>query len=402
MNNGNKHKLSVITPLYHGEKYISILVAQIEACAQYISDIGLELVLSNDAPNEYIKDTFPSALISVKVINTDKNRGIHGARVRGLLHSSGDYILFLDQDDMIVPKYFSSQLKAIGSADAVVCNALSGGMVKYNTDRPLYKTADRKSMINDGNMILSPGQVLLRREAIPKSWTQNIMCNNGADDWFLWLCMHSEGKRFVINQQPLFIREVHYQNASFDSLRMAASEQETVALIEREHLLKTEERNALRKLLPQLQEKRIKENEKFKKMFLIQNDWFGASRRGLSIADYLINRQIRKVAVYGYGYLGRSLLEDLEKSNIEIAYVIDKNAKFLEIIEKCCTLEDTLEQVDAVIVTMVSSARNIVENVLKEKIDAEIIWLEEMVLDMVKVEKKGCTYAKSVNHYSGL
>lgn len=376
------YSISVIVPLYHGKKYISELTAGIEACMKYIPGADLELIFSNDAPDEELENDFSSSGVLIRLLNTDQNRGIHGARVRGFLHSRGEYIVFLDQDDKIVPEYFQSQLDAIGSADAVVCGAISAGRLKYNVDRPLDKAANRECMVREGNMILSPGQVLIRRNAVPESWLRNIMQNNGADDWFLWLCMHVDGRQFAVNDKPLFIREVHYQNASFDSLKMAASEREAVGIIEHEKLLRKEERDALRRLLTRLQEERIKENEKFKKMFLVQNDWFRVVSRGLSVASYLMDRQVKKAAVYGYGYLGKALLEDLEAGDVEVSYVIDKNADFLDAGIRCIALQDVREQVDAVIVTLVSGDRGKLEAGLKERLEADIIWLEDIIFDL--------------------
>jgi len=380
----NSDKCSIIIPFYHGAKYIPNLISQIEICAEYVSDTELELIFSNDAPDEPLEDTITSQNISIKVINTTQNRGIHGARVRGLQSSTGDYILFLDQDDRIVPEYFDSQLKAIGSADAVICNALSGGRIKYNTDRPLYKAADRKCMIGEGCMILSPGQVLIRRTAIPQVWMENIMRHNGADDWLLWLCMHSAGKQFAINDDVLFIREIHYHNTSFDSLKMAESEREVVEIIESQALLYEEERKRLQELLPEIQRKRIKETEKFKKMFFLQNDWMLAISEGKTVADYFKKKQIKSIALYGYGYLGRMLLKSLEKSDIEISYVIDKNADYLDTPVKCCTLEKKLIEVDAVIVTLVLDCRKMVDAQIRKKMKTEIFWLEDVIADISK------------------
>ena len=378
----NTTSISVIIPLYHGKKYISKLVASMEASAKYIPDADLEIILSNDAPDEEITAIDVSADVTVRLLNTDQNRGIHAARLKGLQKSTGDYILFLDQDDKITPEYFRSQLDAIGSADAVICSALSGGRMKYNADRPLDKAASRECMIREGNMILSPGQVLLRREAIPESWTEKAMAHNGADDWLLGLCMHSENKTFALNREVLFIRELHYRNASFDCLKMEASEREAVELVEEKGLLCAEEREALRELLPRLQEKRIRENEKWKKMFMVLNDWFRICDRGMSVAGYLEARKVRRAAIYGYGYLGRTLCGNLEKGNVEVSYIIDKNAAFLEPGKKCHTLDDMLEPVDAVIITIESADRNAVEDRIKEKLDGQIFWLEDIIFGL--------------------
>lgn len=382
-----KKAISVIVPLYFGKCYIESVVSQIEKCADEIKDYEMQLVFSNDAPEETIEDIYVSSKISIKIINTDHNAGIHKARINGLQNSDGNYILFLDQDDKIKQNYFVSQLSKIGTADAVVCGAVSGGRIKYNIDRPLDKAISRKCMINEGNMILSPGQVLIRREAVPDSWTKNVMQQNGADDWLLWLCMHFENRKFATNDEVLFTREVHYSNASFDSQKMTVSEKEVVKIIEQEHLLCAEERRCLRELLPKLQENRMRENQKWKKMFLILNDWFLVCNRGGSITDYLKNKGFKKIAVYGYGYLGKTLCENLKNENTEVSYVIDKNAAFLEINQKCCTIDTALEAVDAVIVTLVSENRNELNGRLREKFSAEVFWLEDIISDLSRNDR---------------
>lgn len=380
----NKNICSVIVPLFHGKKYIPELILQMEACARIAPNIKIELVISNDAPEEVLEENGSSNIITIKELNTDINRGIHGARVRGFVYSSGDYIVFLDQDDKISPEYFSGQLRAIGTADAVVCNASSDGRMKYNADRPLCKAACRESMVKEGNMILSPGQVLIRREAVPGSWIKNVMQRNGADDWLLWLCMHSESRQFVINEEVLFFRQMHYANASFDSQKMTASEEEVERIIEQERLLCAEERKCLRELLPKLQKKRIKENEKFKKMFFIQNDWLRAYNREKSVGAYLKSREIETAAVYGYGYLGKVLIEDLKKSGIAVLYVIDRNADYLCTDLKCCTLEELPEQADTVIVTLISDDRSEILAQISKRLKTEILWLEDIIFDIAR------------------
>lgn len=377
----NKDIVSIIIPLYYGRKYISKLIAQIEACSRYSSVFCFELIFSNDTPDDLIKNDFNSTYFHIKIINTDRNRGIQGARVRGFLKSTGKFVLFLDQDDKIAPEYFQSQISKIGTADAVVCNAVSGGRIKYNLDRPLYKTISRQCMVNEGNMILSPGQVLLRREAIPESWIKNIMQNNGADDWLLWLCMHSEGKQFACNQEVLFLREVHYHNASTNSRKMTLSEQEAVKIVEENHLLHSNERQILKDLLPKLHENRVKENEKWKQMFLILNDWFQICNCGKSISCYLKKQGIKRMAIYGYGYLGKTLLENLEAENVEVDYVIDKNAAFLNLDKKCRTLEDGLDPVDGIIISLIKSDLDL-EKKIKEKIQTNVLWLEDIIISL--------------------
>jgi len=69
---------------------------------------------------------------SMKVYTNKRNLGIHASRICGLHHSTGEYILFLDQDDVIEPRYFLSQFQAIGDSDAVICNATQNSRSRYS------------------------------------------------------------------------------------------------------------------------------------------------------------------------------------------------------------------------------------------------------------------------------
>ena len=160
-------QISLIVPIYNGEKFISSIIDMVEKNIENLIDDSskFELIFINDDPATALPD-YTSDLLNVCVVNTDINRGIHGARVYGLQHSTGDYVLFLDQDDIIFDNFFQSQLSQIGNADAVVCQARHENKQFYNNDLPFERVISKEYMLNNGNSIVSPGQVLIKRSAI--------------------------------------------------------------------------------------------------------------------------------------------------------------------------------------------------------------------------------------------
>ena len=355
------NRISVIVPLYQGNKYIDGLIYQIEKCAEKIEGYLVELIFSNDDPKQEVAAAVSSAVIDIIVVNTKQNRGIHGARVRGLEYSKGDFILFLDQDDEIDELFLKKQIRFLEhyDYDAVVCNALSAGRIKYNVDRPLIKAISKECMIREGCMILSPGQVLMRREAVSEIWKRNIMHKNGADDWLLWVCMHAEGKKFAINDEVLFRRKMHYSNTSFDSLKMAESEKEAVAIIENHGILSAQELYDIKRLLPMLQINRVKENEKWKKQFMILSDWMFLKQHGVGLGSYLETFDFKTSAIYGYGELGKNLAFELRDSAVSVKYFLDRNADFLFAdTVPVYKLEDNPEKVDVVVITLLREMVN--------------------------------------------
>nr|MDE6568604.1 glycosyltransferase [Lachnospiraceae bacterium] len=104
-----KRKISVIIPIYKGNSFIPYLAYILEEnwrTANKIEPISIEIILVNDFPVEKleIKEQWMRNISWIEITNK-QNCGIHFSRVQGLLHSSGDYVLFLDQDDKISPIY---------------------------------------------------------------------------------------------------------------------------------------------------------------------------------------------------------------------------------------------------------------------------------------------------------
>lgn len=116
---------------------------------------------------------------------------------------------------------------------------------------------------------------------------------------------------------------------------------------------------------------------KFWRMFLQNNRWLHIRQMGHSIGEILLRDNINTVAIYGMGYLGRSLYDELESDGVHISYVMDRQAEEIGEIIKVRTLEDELEKVDAIIVTVIEG-ENIIINALKNTCDYRIIGLSEL------------------------
>lgn len=378
--------ISVIVPIYYGKKYIDSMIAQIEECAEHLDDdVCIELVLVNDAPDDYIDNRYSSERIEIFILNTDKNRGIQGARVYGLEHAKGEYVVFLDQDDLLKPEYLASQMKCIGEADACVCRALHEGKQFYDSVRAFEQEVSKESMLEKGCGIVSPGQVLLRKSAVSSVWKKNILEHNGADDWLLWICMFGEGKSFALNQEVLYEHVVDGTNASWNTARMMCSEEDVYNIMCRAGILPECELATLEQTIKRIQSKRLSIMDKFKKQFFCLDAWMNLENKGLSVEGYLARAGYRKVAIYGYGYIGKQLYGRLRRGNIEVAYIIDQNASFLDVDAKCYSLSEELPEADLIIVTLLDH-ENVVGEQIKEKTPATVFSVKEL-LRMVEVDR---------------
>lgn len=372
--------ISVIVPIYYGEKYIPDIIAQIESCKACLGkDDQIELLFVNDAPNVLLPINSESDLVDIRIINSLKHTGIHGARVRGLKQSVGDYVLFLDQDDKIVPEYFQSQLEKLGEADAVVCKALNGGKEFYIDDTYFLNIPFKQFVLREWNLIISPGQVLIKKKSIPSMWTENIIKNNFADDWFLWICMYAEGCTFSLNAEILYDHTLHNSNASDDVAGMLHSEQEMIDIIYKKRILSDYDFGLLLEGFHKKNYVRTQELYSAKKKLDYLDKWMKLKEHNVKFSDYLFQLGIQRVAIYGCGIFGGYIYHEL-KTNTEIRYFIDRNANIIQKEIPVYTLEDILPETDAVIVTLMGKAEE-VEKRLKEKGIRNVIILKEWLIN---------------------
>ncbi|MCM1441751.1 MAG: glycosyltransferase [Roseburia sp.] len=372
-------KINVVVPIYRGQHYIKGIISQIENCAEKVYDAArVELILINDDPDDCFQENFLSKKIDIVMVEAEQNRGIQGTRVKGLSYCAGDYVVFLDQDDRLFPNYFKSQLEMLGDADAVVCKAKENGREVYNATYPFFKTVDFLNMISVGNTIVSPGQVLIRREAIPNIWKRNILQNSGADDWFLWICMMQKGCKFVLNDKILFEHRLEGNNCSWDSEKMILSEKEMLEVIKRESLLNEIMYKKIKDVIELEQQRYIYLLEKYRKMFFIYDKWMELECRIGSMSGYLYGQRIRKVAVYGMGYIGMQLVNRLRDANIFVVKGIDRNAEYINVAIPVVRLEKFNDRVDLVIVTVMDNIENILWEI-KGQLNAPVITIHQLL-----------------------
>ena len=372
--------ISIIVPVYYGKKYINDLIMQVEKCASYIEpEEKVQLILSNDAPDDKIEESYISEIIDIVILNTDVNTGIHGARVRGLEESHAEFVVFLDQDDKIFPEYLRSQLKNIHDADAVVCRLIHEKKQYYTNTNLFEGVLEYERMISIGNQIVSPGQVLIRRTSIPRIWKQNIMQHNGADDWLLWLCMIAKDKKFMLNQEILFEHVVNGKNVSWDSALMFQSEDEVYDILLKEKAFGDKQLEKLFNAIRKKQLKHIRKLEAVRERFYLYDKWITLENKKGSIVRFLKKKGYEKIAIYGVGDIGKQLIGKLYSSAEHMLVgAIDRNAKYIKSDIYIATLEEFGKDVDLVIVALIGNSKNII-GLIQQKVDAEVFTFEELL-----------------------
>lgn len=111
--------------------------------------------------------------------------------------------------------------------------------------------------------------------------------------------------------------------------------------------------------------------------------WVRIEHERKNIAALLNQMGYRKVAIYGYGFLGKALERVLQGDDTAtLSCVIDKNAHFREHGEKILQLKDELPELDVIIVTSLFYYEEINEELKNLGIQADIISLDALLFQL--------------------
>lgn len=120
--NEKRYKISVIVPVYNGERFIADTVKTLQSSS---AADKIRIVLVNDGSSDNSRDVMEDlALRYDNIITVNKtNGGIASARNAGLAAATEEYVCFCDQDDVVEPEMYEKLLTKIedSGCDLVFC-----------------------------------------------------------------------------------------------------------------------------------------------------------------------------------------------------------------------------------------------------------------------------------------
>lgn len=140
-------KISVIIPIYNSEKYLKDCINSVLK-QNYTS---FEIILVNDGSNDNsvsICEKFVKCHQNIRLYS-QKNQGVSSARNLGLKKAKGEYIFFLDSDDVMC----SNMLASVDPYLKNNTDLLIGNIIHWNTKRSQkYIETDTEFVINKKNV----------------------------------------------------------------------------------------------------------------------------------------------------------------------------------------------------------------------------------------------------------
>lgn len=122
--------------------------------------------------------------------------------------------------------------------------------------------------------------------------------------------------------------------------------------------------------------------DKFRNYFSVLDKWMQLKEKKIRLDQVFLKEGYKRIAIYGVAHLGNHLIAELENSNVEIVYGIDRRAETLYSSIPLYGVDGEWEVVDAVIVTVTYDFENVKESI-KDKINCPIISLEKIIMDAV-------------------
>lgn len=120
---------------------------------------------------------------------------------------------------------------------------------------------------------------------------------------------------------------------------------------------------------------------KFKNYYNMLNEWLYLKQNGTSLDTYFKKNDYNSIAIYGMGEMGNRLYDELKQSDIEVKYVIDKNATSVYSELEVLDSEEEFPEVDAIVVTA-TFAFDEIENSIENKVNCPIVSLEDVVYEV--------------------
>tara|TARA_R110002167_G_scaffold152131_1_gene346015 strand:+ start:154 stop:1107 length:954 start_codon:yes stop_codon:yes gene_type:complete len=190
-------RVSIVVPAFNAE--LTVVRSLTSVVAQTCADIEIIVVddYSRDATREKAESYLATTAVPYKVIGLEKNSGPSVARNVGVRNAVGEYIAFLDADDIWLPRKLELQIALMDENPHVrVCGCQaqwldeSGRIISLLYEkRPVIMPDGWKTLLSDC-FIATPCAVVRRRDLGIHPFDETLRVGEDRD---LWIRLASNG-----------------------------------------------------------------------------------------------------------------------------------------------------------------------------------------------------------------
>jgi glycosyltransferase involved in cell wall biosynthesis len=223
-------KVSVVIPTHDRRAWLELTLRSVLRQ----SDDDLEVIVVDDGSTDDTAETLAGLSDPrVRVIRHDTPRGVGASRNDGAARANGEWIAFVDDDDLWAPDKLARQLEAANAAGRAWVYAGSVQVDEHSRivgGQPPPPPEAVARLITRSNVI--PGgcsNVIVRRDEFERAGPFDLRLKN-TEDWEMWIRLNEHGPPAWV-PRPLVGYRVHGGQASLD----VAAIFEGVSIIERRH-----------------------------------------------------------------------------------------------------------------------------------------------------------------------
>lgn len=244
-----KPQVSVIIPAYNCVEFIGATLDSV--FAQTFKDYEIVLVNDGSADTEELEKVLENYFDRITYI-TQKNRGTAAARNTAIENASGEFLAFLDSDDIWLPEYLDTQIEAITqkNCDMIYADALLFGDLINKTETfmmqcPSNGRVTTESLISGKCNIPNSGTVVRRQKVLEAGMLDEDLPRIGVEDFDLWFRLARIGAKIEYQKKVLLKYRVSRMSLSGDSLQRAERAVTVLKLLETKYQLGDAEKEKL-------------------------------------------------------------------------------------------------------------------------------------------------------------
>lgn len=199
--------ISVITPTYNASRFIKETIYSV----QHQTHQNWEMIIVDDCSTDDTKDIVKAEIENddrIKLIELDKNCGPAAARNVAINQAKGDYIAFLDSDDLWNENKLATQLKFM-KENKVAFSYTGYRIMKEDGEKTNFlirvpPKSDYKALLK--NTIIGTLTVMLDKRQVGS--VQMDLNRNCSEDYGLWLSILGKGiQAYGLNEELAYYRK---------------------------------------------------------------------------------------------------------------------------------------------------------------------------------------------------
>ncbi len=222
--------ISVVIPTYNSAKTILDTIASVQA--QTVQEI--EILVINDGSTDNLLDLLVPVLVDDRIkVHSYPNGGLSMARNRGIDRAIGEYIAFIDADDLWTTDKLAAQLQALkmnpraGLAYSLTYFMEEDGQ-RYHHGDPIGFQGNVLKDLLQWNFLCHGSNPLIRRSVIDRVGTFDPTVSP-AEDWDYWLRIAQHYEFALVPQPQIYYR----QSVGSMSSKVAVMEAAQLEVIDR-------------------------------------------------------------------------------------------------------------------------------------------------------------------------